>query len=327
MEYGEGSHVVARPAGRIPFYAGVGKDVSRAEGFEQALGMAGLDFDIEQVPSEYRRRGELFVSPDRVVNLRSDNGGYLGTVGKVYQPIPNRDLGGPIEALIEQGLGKLDRMAGLRGGSVFMVAMSLGPEIVLDLPADPKGRKDVLQPKLVITSSHDGTRAERGTLIVERLVCVNGLTMPVAARQFTIRHTGDVIAKRAEADRIYARWFQYHELFIQRVEQLAHRKVSGKALDRFIQSLFPAKDEEQVPKPTQAKRDELKAILANTEDLQAIAGTAWGVYNAVVQFADHGIQYRSRGFNTAEENRALATLDGPGQWLKDKAFTLLASAN
>lgn len=311
---------------RTAFYGGVGTDVSRAESFLQALQMAGLDFDIEQSPVfSDRPQGKVLI-PDRRSNWRSDDGGYLGTVGNAYQPIPNRDLGGPIDALIEQGLGKLRHLSGLRGGSVFMATMDLSNTIKLPLPNGMEDF-DLLQPKLHITSSHDGTRAERGSLTIERLVCTNGLTMPVSVQSFAIRHTGDVLNKRQEADRIYARWLQYHEIFIQRAEQLANKRLSDSQVDRFIKKLFPAKDEKAVPTPTQKKRDALKAILANTIDLQPTRGTAWAVWNGVVQYADHGVEYRTRGWNTAEENRALATLDGPGKWLKDKAFTLLVGAN
>jgi phage/plasmid-like protein (TIGR03299 family) len=317
----------AEAAPRTAFYGGVGTDVSRAESFLQALQMADLDFDVVQQPLEANVPGlGRVLIPDRVGNFRSDSHGYLGTVGKAYRPIPNRDLGGPVDALIEQGLGRLRHLSGLRGGSVFMLAMDLGPELRIPLP-NGEGDEDMLQPKLIVTSSHDGTRAERGSIVVERLICTNGLTVPVAIRSFAIRHTGDVLVKRQEADRIYARWLQYHEIFISRIEQLANKKVSDKALNGFIRKLFPAKDEDAVAKPTQAKRDELRAILANTEDLQPTAGTAWAVWNGVVQFADHHIDYRTRGWNTSQENRALATLDGPGLWLKDRAFNLLVGSN
>ncbi len=110
----------------------------------------------------------------------------LGVVGDGYRPLQNRDAFALADALIDSGAGALAR----RGLDARRRAH---PRADAARPRDPIGGadgEDVL-PLLLLRNGHDGGLALTVSVAPFRLVCLNGMLLPVegAVRTWKARHT------------------------------------------------------------------------------------------------------------------------------------------
>src|SRR3954470_13630989 len=63
----------------------------RPKSIDQAIGWAGLDWDVEQAPLRAKINGKMQEIPGYFVNYRKDTGEPLGIVTTRYQTVPNRE--------------------------------------------------------------------------------------------------------------------------------------------------------------------------------------------------------------------------------------------
>jgi phage/plasmid-like protein (TIGR03299 family) len=315
---------------------GIGAPVHDALTWEDAVEMADLNWSVDNKPMYYRDGTRYHRITHRKMNVRSDNGAPLGEVGATYSPIVNSELGQFFTPIVNSGAGKFTRAGHFRGGAYVFGSVQLGEGVELDLPVDGTYSKDLLLPMLYMTSSHDGTRPWRMDLVVERLVCTNGLTMPVAARGMVLRHSGDTAKKVEQAHEAIALWTRYEPKFVEAASRLAAKKMTWEDIQAFTTQLFPSKKEqdgEEMDARVQERREALLATLRMAPDLEDIRETAWGVYNAVAQLTDHVLPYKDgnttkperRAGGLAADRRFLSIVDGNGPAeLKDKAFAILS---
>lgn len=313
---------------------GIGAPVHDALTWDDVVEMTDLDWTVEPKPLYYREGGSYHRITHKRMNVRSDNGAPLGLTGATYSPINNRELGAFLTPIVESGAGKFTRAGHFRNGVYVFGTVQLGEDVILDLPVDGGWKKEELRPMLYMTSSHDGTHPWRADLMVMRLICTNGLMLPVAAHSMMLRHTGDTAKKMAQARAAIALWTNYLPKFEAAATRLVAKKMTWEEIVGFTTKLFPSQREkngEEAAAQTEERRAALLATLRMAPDLEGVRDTAWGVYNAVAQFTDHVVPFRPGNSTnpdrpnggTADDRRFLSIVDGGVSELKDKAYALL----
>ena len=305
-------------AGEVPWH-GLGTYVGENPILsEEALVMGGLDFTVEKVPM-FARIGDTEVAvPDQFATVRTDTNGVLGTVGNRYQIVQNREgvafmgeVAGPGRLVQYHTAGAL-----FDGRKTWMLAA------LTDLTIAPVDG-DESKPYLLLSNAHDGTGAVRVLFTTVRVVCNNTLNIALRGAKgqgVTIRHTTNVKSKVREAQRILGLARESFAAYDEQAKRLAQMQMGDKALDAFLNSLFPVPtDAEPTTQDTNRKNliRDLFESGAGTE-IPGVRGTAWAALNAVTDYVDHHSITR-RGQETSADSMMFGTKAD----LKTRALDLL----
>jgi phage/plasmid-like protein (TIGR03299 family) len=104
--------------------------------------------------------------PEKKLIVRSDTYAPLGVVGKDYEPMKHKTAFGFFQPLVDDGTLYLETGVVLRGGKRVCI---LG-KFMDDLEV---GKGDVIQPRLLLATGHDGTLSTWITPTGVRVVCMN----------------------------------------------------------------------------------------------------------------------------------------------------------
>lgn len=289
---------------------------------EEAFGLA-LPWEPEKVPVLAQVNGHSEPIPGYAATIRSDTREVLGVVKDKYQLFLNSTIKQFVDALIDGGAG-LQTIGSLFGGRlVWALAKVSETNIIL-----PKNGGTIL-PYLLVLSSHDGTKALTARMTPVRVECANTVDAAItnAKSAITIKHTrmADPMKRLVEAQEVLGFSYKWYDEFTAAATKMAGAKMSAKALNEFVDALFPNPkgEDEDMATRTQNRRDAVLALAKNAENLEGVRGTKWAAYNAVAEFADHGITYRQTATASRADNRAASILDGSAHGLKERALALL----
>jgi phage/plasmid-like protein (TIGR03299 family) len=311
----------------LPWWIGTEEDHGQAvhvDGLQtgEAIRLAaGLDWEISKQPV-YAGRKKVRVA-GKYATVRSDNGMPLGVVGEHYKVVQNSELDGWGDALVDSGDAKYETAGSLRDGRVVFFSMELGS---IDLKIKGSKVDETVQTYLLLTNSHDGSKALEALITPVRVVCMNTLNAAIDSRKayFRMRHTGSVEGKIAAARQALGITFTYLEGFKELAQSFALKKVVDEQVDEILRTaVWPttAESEAQLALTSAGKALEL---YHNSPTLEGIRGTAWGVLNAVAEYADHEAVFKSRGVSSAADIRANSILWGEAHYAKDRAVTALS---
>lgn len=286
---------------------GLGTIIQEACNSEEALHLAGLDWEVRQEPVLYngKETGHKF-------NVRSSDNTVLGVVGARYKPVQNQNAFAFTDALIG-GDVRYETAGSLANGKrVWMLAK---------MP-DTKIFDDVVEPYLCLTNGHDGFSSMKVCMTPVRVVCQNTLNLALskASRTWNVRHSGNIENKLAEAQHTLGLASQYMDTFALEAEELYKIKVTPKDFAELADKMFPITEE-------MGKRKEEAQILLQSQlreawdmdDLGNIRGTGWGFMNAVSDMTTH--RPPARKTDNYQENMFIYTIDAPV--ILDQALKLL----
>jgi len=288
------------------------------EAFEIAL-----DWEVEKVPVLAQVNGHSDEIPGYAATIRSDTREVLGVVKAKYQIFQNSVIRDFMDALVDAGAAVQTAGSLFGGRFVWMLAKISESNIIL-----PKDGGTIV-PYLLVGSSHDGTKALTARNTPVRVECKNTVDMAFRGTKaaYVIKHTSmaDPAKRIVEAQEALGFSYKYYEAFTEAATKMAASKLSAKALDEFVVSLFPSQrgEDEETATRVLNRRNDVLALAKNAANLDAVRGTKWAAYNAVAEFADHGITYRQTATATREDNRAASILDGSASALKGRALDLL----
>lgn len=312
-----------------------GRKVEGLQTAAEAIVAAGLDWEVKPKPLyTHDNRGRLVKVPDRLANVRMSDGKPLGVVSPTYKVLQNRDAFTIADAIVQSGEAKYETAGALRGGKVVFLSMEL-PKTVR-VPGDD----GEIRPYLLAANSHDGSLAIRFLITPVRVVCANTLSAALGRHQAEIRlrHTTNVESRVAEAQRALGLTFAYLDEFEQIAERMLLTKLDERSVLRTLAQVFPPQD----VNPLKLNASELRRVISGnettplakalrmyetSENIANIRGTAYGVYNAVVEYLDYGQTYRSRAVSAADNRASSILLAGPAAQKKQKAAALLLSRN
>lgn len=318
----------------VPWH-GFGTKVDGLQTAEAAIAAAGLDWMVVQKPIFVRDitnpKRSIKKIDGRVANVRTSDGKPLGVVAPSYTVVQNVDAFAFADAIVESGEAKYETAGALRGGKVVFLSMEMPKHVKV------AGDDGDIKPYLLVANSHDGTMALRALVTMVRVVCANTLTAALGSHtaEIRLRHTSGFEGRVAEAQRTLGLTFQYLDEFEKLAGQMMLRKVTAQDVLRTLVQVFPMKD----VNPLKLNADELRRIILAQPDkvpaakalamyeaspnLDNIRGTAYGLWNGIVEYIDYGTAYRSREVSAAENRATSIMLGGDAASKKQKAADIL----
>lgn len=348
------SHEIAHVGGTAnaiyvgrPAWHNLGKVFEFPPTRQVAIEEAGLDYEVQVVPSYIRKTtesgDEYYVEAKTCRHtVRTDTGTELGSVGTRYEVLQNEEAFRSFDPLLDNGIASIEAAFALRGGADAIVVVKFdlaqfGPvaQKVLGGEVDAYG---------LIANNHDGRRGVLLQVLPFRIECANMLALAESrigndaklGRAVVLKHTASIqenVVTAAEQifhglyDRYEVVGRQYH-LLKQRV--LEEQEFKAAVLDviapdpRERSNFNPeAKLANLVVARADAKRDELRRLW---EEGAGHTGdhSAWEAYNAATQALDHNTTLwpgRNGAYRTA------SLLDGTYAQLKDQVLNRLLEAS
>jgi len=305
---------------------GLGVVVDHAPSAVEALGLARLDWRVEQWPL-VARSGDVSRDVDsHVLNVRSDTREPLGVVGSGYSPVQNGDLARFVDALGADGSVKIESAGSIRGGKrVWFLAQ--GESVWAS-------DRDEVKTYLLVANGHDGTMAVTAQPTSVRVVCSNTLHMALRdrARAVRFRHEGDVSSKLDAARIALGVFNKSRDAFQDQVHTLNAKTLDSETLRRFFVDVYTQTVEPIPAAPANAAEREsvadarivLSQWARNFEsDMSKVQGaaTAWTALNSVTQWFDHQKQVRGKDHLARQQNRLYA------KWWGESADSKAAAMN
>lgn len=299
------SDTVSSSTRRTP-WAMLGYDATGSMTSEEALQRGNLDWDVKlrslyvSLPGDKRVRLE-----DRKAAVRSTDNAVMGIVSNNYVPFQNRQAFSFTDSLVENGQAEYDVVGSMRGGKTVFTVMRL-PE-TLDIAGDRH------EQFMIVRTAHDGSAAITAAPIVNRIACTNMVSWSIrtAKTRWTIRHVSNLQEKLAEAQQAIRTTLDYGKKFTHQVEQMMAITVSDDRVISVLEDVLPHRPR------TEAMIESVMQFYRESE-FNGFTGTAWGAYNALTEYTQHGRDTRSPasmlynmldgGFATVRNNFASALL-------------------
>lgn len=320
-------------AGAVPWH-GLGQALTPDAGIDVWTREAGLGYTVLESPVLYETPASTDLQrwPDRKVLHRSDTGAPLAVVSDGYNVVQPAEIMDFFRRLTELGGFQME-VAGVlsEGRRVWALASVSDAAPVVD--------RDLVKPYLLLGTSYDGTMATVAKFTAIRVVCNNTITAAVGgysngapvkgegetAKNYLRSAVRVLHSERFDADRVRLQlgivrdaW----EGFLVQARELAERPMVEAEADAFLRSLLEPYHTAAKPiEETKAYRRVMALFhgAAIGSDIAGVAGTRWGMLNAVTELVDHE---RGRSNNTRMESAWF----GAGAALKARAAELLAAA-
>jgi phage/plasmid-like protein (TIGR03299 family) len=302
----------------------LGQNVSEAQTWEQAIQLAGLDWEVLKIQLNHPVTGQPI---DTWGTFRSDNNAFFGTVGSVYHPIQNKYQFDFVDSLLEMENGAHYETAGALGNGerVFCLA-KIGEGF------DVHGLGDKHEVYLLFTTAHDGKGSAKVFLTTVRVVCQNTLRMALTKdgkNALSIRHTRNAEEKLVQAKMLIGAERVNEQELRRKLEILAERKIRRANIEDILTRLFP--NDEATNKPTPQALTTMSGILERYEfndgdAFPEIRGTAYNLVNAFTEYTDHIKPVRvteERKSLTEGEIRAENALFGKGADFKTSVLDMI----
>jgi len=279
----------------------IGSEVN-AESARDALHQADLDWQVtveDLYTNDAIKLTDRFATIKNKVILREDGveeqRKVLGVVGSRYHALQNEEMFSALDMIVDSGEARYTAAGELDGGTTVWVMMAL--------PEGVKIENDPHAAYLLARTSHDGSSSLQIIPIVHRLFCTNQINAAFgkAASKYTLRHTiGAKIGIQEVRDKlslVYAGIQHYAEL----ADVLQRKTIDADEERRLLGDIFPMdrhltetsysmldRGERTKKTRTLAARSKVSSIYhGSTGTMPEWEGTAYGMFHAVVEYADH----------------------------------------
>lgn len=293
---------------------GLGVIVQEAPTSEDALHLAGLDWNVVQEPiyTPFREKIDGFKA-----NVRDTDRKVLGVVSDRYKVVQNVEAFSFTDELLGAGV-RYETAGSLAEGKRIWLLARLPREYII------AGER--ISPYLVFSNTHDGSGSVKVAVTPVRVVCNNTLNLALntAQRSFSMIHTGNIADKIQEAKDTLFMAENYMDHLGAEFEQLRRQKITDAQIKEYIELLLPM---DKNPSKTQEKniirlRNDMQSRYYDAPDLKEVGNNAYRFINAVSDFATHSNPLR----RTANYNENLFSRTIDGNPLIDKAYQLVKAA-
>lgn len=298
----------------------------------EALELAGLAFTVAMAPLFAQIGRKRVPVPDRFATYRTDTGAVLGSgMSGKYQLVQPAQLAAFGEALVDAGGPTYETGGSLFGGRQNFLSMEIPDEI--HVAGDPSEYRLYL----LLSNGHDGNHPFRADVTVERGVCRNTVRIAQkgAISSFVLKHTSQMDGRLQQAREALGLSFAYAESFAATASQLASTSLADRQVDEILDRLFPLTEtqQERVDKDpvklASLPRGMVELIYQESPSVAPIRGSAYGLLNAVTEYADHFASFRAGDGGEAEDVKAERLIFGTGasaiSTVKQRAWDLLTA--
>ena len=304
-------------AREVPWH-GIGTVVPEELKAKQAIIAAGLDYEVELVPAVaigagIHRKTNSFFPMTKIDGVMEFIGNATRVVSHKYEVLQNAEAFTFMDNLVDQGL-EYTTAGSLRNRAwVWMTAKLPGTISV--------GGVDEHDIYLLLSNSHDGTKAVRVDVTPVRVVCQNTLNMAwgSARSSWSARHLTTMGGRIDEARTTLDLTFSYLDDWKEQSEILLGSVFSDRQMKNLLDRLIP-----EGPRASGEQRATIQTLFNASPTIQgtAVAGTRLGALNAVGEFYDH-IRFQEDDARRSPQSQALGTWEGIGKKTRDKAATML----
>lgn len=333
------------PKNRVSPLFAIGHDTSKAGTARAALKESGALWTVEKVPLRNPLTNEVI--PGFFAVTRTDNKAVVGVVEGQYKTVQNEEFFGDIADQFVADGARIRRISYLHrtyeekdedGNVIKSTPAEVGGNIYMTLTWDVKKTAlsvlgDIVGRTAVIRNSHDGKTAALISYRLMQLACYNGAVVPVPGFAFDwkIMHTDSAAERIKQAQKVLAKAPQYFQFAGKALNLLAHEKLTDVVARTLTHRLI---DPANVDSPSKMSTGDVKKVQGILDRFggqqprgnhEALKGTAYGWYSAVLDFADYGARTKtSAGFNAAQQ-RFKSSFSGVGHNLKLGAWDVLTA--
>lgn len=274
---------------REPYFAKVGKDVVGCKSVEEVMAVAGLDWEVDKRPVYLSGNKKI---PDWFATVRSDTKQVLGMVKNSYSVVQNKDAFGFIDECLGEGITFTKAGTYDKGKRVFAIGEAPSVDIC----------GDEVHPTILFTNSHDGSSGVTAMFTPMRLICENGLMIPIKGhengiRKIRVSHTRCVSDRLQTAKQLIMESNQYIEALRARAEKLAATPFTDEQFQLMTKELAGIKTPEDEEKISWGQRSIITDLNSAYEedDIAKFRGTAWGAILAASDYDTHKENGRNTG--------------------------------
>lgn len=297
----------------------LGQEVAAADVHNLAVWAAksGMDWKIARSRVRFGEGAAQQTWDAQHVLFRTDTKQPLGVVSESYKIVQPSQVLQFFRDTAEMNGFELSAAGTLFGGKRFWATARM------DIAA-PVSSADTIRQYLLLSTSCDGSLATEARITTTRTVCNNTLTAARAegaknAVRVSHRSTFDEAEVKLDLAAANAQWAQ----FCNQMRTLANKTVRNDEAQQFIARLLAgaaaSQEKEDKARETPAFKRMMYLVDGGQSgaDLPGVRGTAYGVLQAVTEYADHFTR-ASTG-----EHRFFNAMWGGAARLKDTAFEQL----
>lgn len=308
--------------------AGSASEAARQAGLDWNVTLADMLAVYKEPMNEYESRTMHYDVPKRqaVIKIGKESNDVIGVVGNKYKIVQNMEVFSALDTLVDSGDARYTAAGEYNNGANIWM--------VMELPIGVQVANDPHAAFLLVQSSHDGSCAVRIRPIIERLFCANQINRIIKGKHknaytYVMNHTTNSELSVSDIRNITQLTYDSIQQYETIAGTLLQRKVDERQVKNIFKSVWALPSEiEEAPDHLLSQgqrrqrtialngRDSAWNIYSQSPTQENIRGTAFGVWQAVIEHADH---YGSGG----SDRRAIATISGRSDRIKDKALDLV----
>jgi len=302
--------------------------VAREAGLDWKVELTDLYAERQTVVSPYDTLTEKLVVPRKqaVIKRTDDGESVIGVVGSKYKIVQNMEVFGALDTLIESGEARYSAAGEYNGGANVWMLM--------ELPTGVTVANDPHAAYLLAKTSQDGSCSVIIRPIIERVFCANQIGKIIHGKMkkplmYKMKHTTNSELSISDIRDITSITYQAIEEYELTAAQLLKREVDKQQAMNIFKKVWALPPEIENTPYEMLSKGQRKQFTMSTDARAAawniynssptqenIKGTAFGVWQAVIEYADY---YAVGG----DEKRALATISGTNDRIKNKALSIL----
>ncbi|MEO0987599.1 MAG: DUF932 domain-containing protein [Cyanobacteria bacterium J06639_14] len=264
-------------------YNGVGTFVQPEWGTDKILSEAGLDWEVVERDVIYDdgNGGKIRTDDYKVLCRENDPSFVFDVVRKGWHPYQNAHIVGSFVEFCRDTDLELERVGALDSDRLVFAVARMNDSF--ELPDE-----DIVDGRIILTNSHSKGRGQRISLMTRRLVCTNGMTVPVTIGRKVITHLKE-FDRKATLNALNAARSNFRTIETES-RALAQRALTKEeahvALINILGDINKSVDEQ--PKAVQECLELYHGKGIGSDRLSAY-NTAWGVVNSVTEYQNHRV--------------------------------------
>lgn len=266
---------------RFSMFDGTGADLTACESYDEALQTAQLDYTGVKTPLYVKNNDDYIEVKDHYCVVKSDDPTmHIGVVGKDYNPVSNREAFGIAEELYEHG-GMRFEVGGPSIGSKKVTDYSKSFIVMRgdDIKIDALDTEEVFNTFCLIRNSYDGSSGCQYRVILQRLVCLNGMTRYLGGKEnqlfINVQHSKSALNKIQIANDAIRNRAQEIEAIKAEIEAFSKVPFTKAQFDKEI---IPLVIKKMKLKPIETDENELTA--ADIEKRELVISRLFNAYQA-----------------------------------------------
>lgn len=299
--------------GETPWH-GLGQVLLPDAGIDEWRVAAGMNWDIMRTHVQYTN-GELHDWKENQVLYRSDTNKPLAIVSPKYKEVQPKQVLEFFRDLVEVNGFSLETAGTMKGGRRFwaLANTGLGGEVV---------DGDNVNSYLLLVTSCDGGLATTAQFTSIRVVCNNTLQMSlngIHGTRVSVRHNTEFNPNSFKAE-LGLNATEVYTDFMDRMKGFANTSLTGARAEEIIEEMFAKKGVTVPIRATKGFKTVLQLFngVGKGSQIDGVAGTAWGLVNAVTEYSDFHIRAKN------QEYRLDSAWFGAGRALKENILEIVA---